>query len=1163
MSRWLLALPLLAVPGVAMADPITFLAALAPYIGSAAAAAVYTAAVFVSTYGGYIYAAYSVYGGIQARRSAKKQAAAARVAYNASLTDRFATTLRADPPWRVIYGRCITGGDIVGIFTSDKSSVDDGGTAYTKPDAYKHLVVAVAAHECEAIHEVYIDGVPVGALDGSGWATAGEFMDEATSLYQERTLAPGASTTFDSAPTYVAGRYVGASDDDTAQPPITIVGNTVTNPSATLSILVGMRIAVIRPLVRVEIALGTASQTASTYLQAQCPAEWTAADRLRGIAYVIVTIDLEEARFQGGPPALTFDVSGRKIYDPRTAVTAWSRNPALVVRDWLTQPWGFGVDAADLDDASIIAAANACDVTINLAVGGDVSPGFTYTADGAVTSDASPEAVLDELCNAMGGFATHSGGLWVVNAGVYTAPVLALTEDMQAGSIDVVQAGVGYDELFNGVRARMVERTRSVESEIDPYTNAAYVAADGRELWADISLPWTSNRARARNLARILVEQTRESLVIRYAAQLHAWPLQVGDRVTVTSAEYGWTAKVFRVTDWQWSVDSAVILTLQEDAASIYDQADAATADSVPNTGLPSPWQVAPITGLSATSGTAAALRHGDGTVTQRVRVAWSPITGAYVTQGGQVKLRWRRLADPAGTWRELLTRGDATAEYLTGVQAGDALIIRATVINSLGAESAAVIIGHTVEVDNTPPAAVAGFAGSVSNGRVSWVWTPSVDVYYAATEVRSADSDWGSATVPPLFRGAASGWQESVAAATTLTRYARHITVRGNASASSAAATVGVVAGDLLTADAIGAVQTSLGNAPAGILNSSLTGVIAAAATTAEWSGVTGTNRPADNASNDLRMTLGPNYAQAGNRISKTPSSSNAWDFSSITASSYVGGAWIEGVNNSNHWMVCLTDNPSMSTSYDSTTTYAFHGAYDQAWGYVNGANVWGPISLPAAAVCAVQYEGDKIRFFVNGAIVDTRTVAKNQRVYGKVSLYYANESVQGVRFGPMSSAEPGATVNQSDAFTNAAIALAQATADGKIDTFWQATAPGSASEGDIWFDTDDGYKQYRRTSGAWVLAADARIGIAIDAASDAQATADGKVTTFVAATAPTAEAVGDLWLDSDDGNKLYRWSGSAWVALTVGTGAIAANAATEVVEFYDAAGVSYSNMG
>jgi hypothetical protein len=144
----------------------------------------------------------------------------------------------------------------------------------------------------------------------------------------------------------------------------------------------------------------------------------------------------------------------------------------------------------------------------------------------------------------------------------------------------------------------------------------------------------------------------------------------------------------------------------------------------------------------------------------------------------------------------------------------------------------------------------------------------------------------------------------------------------------------------------------------------------------------------------------------------------------------------------------------------------------------------------------------------------------------------------------------EGGAWVSVRDsgiaqALTDAA--AAQATADGKIDTFWQTSAPGSASEGDIWFDTDDGLKQYRRTSGVWVLAADTRIGQAITDAADAQATADGKVTTFVQTSAPTAEAVGDLWLDTDDGNKLHRWSGSAWVALPVGTGGLAANAASQ----------------
>jgi hypothetical protein len=39
-------------------------------------------------------------------------------------------------------------------------------------------------------------------------------------------------------------------------------------------------------------------------------------------------------------------------------------------------------------------------------------------------------------------------------------------------------------------------------------------------------------------------------------------------------------------------------------------------------------------------------------------------------------------------------------------------------------------------------------------------------------------------------------------------------------------------------------------------------------------------------------------------------------------------------------------------------------------------------------------------------------------------------------------------------------------------------------------------------------------------------------KARTFLQADAPTASGTGDLWFDSDDSNKPYRWSGSAWVA-------------------------------
>jgi hypothetical protein len=49
--------------------------------------------------------------------------------------------------------------------------------------------------------------------------------------------------------------------------------------------------------------------------------------------------------------------------------------------------------------------------------------------------------------------------------------------------------------------------------------------------------------------------------------------------------------------------------------------------------------------------------------------------------------------------------------------------------------------------------------------------------------------------------------------------------------------------------------------------------------------------------------------------------------------------------------------------------------------------------------------------------------------------------------------------------------------------------------------------------------------------AANAAQATANAKATTFSQGTAPTANAVGDLWIDTANNNQIKRWNGSSWV--------------------------------
>lgn len=114
---------------------------------------------------------------------------------------------------------------------------------------------------------------------------------------------------------------------------------------------------------------------------------------------------------------------------------------------------------------------------------------------------------------------------------------------------------------------------------------------------------------------------------------------------------------------------------------------------------------------------------------------------------------------------------------------------------------------------------------------------------------------------------------------------------------------------------------------------------------------------------------------------------------------------------------------------------------------------------------------------------------------------------------------------------------ATAQTTADGKITTFYQATAPSGVgeAEGDLWLDTDDGQKMYRYTSSVWLESQDDLVGTAITNAATAQSTADGKVTTFIGSSPPTAEGVGDMWMDTNDENRLYRWSGSAWNEFTI----------------------------
>ncbi len=78
------------------------------------------------------------------------------------------------------------------------------------------------------------------------------------------------------------------------------------------------------------------------------------------------------------------------------------------------------------------------------------------------------------------------------------------------------------------------------------------------------------------------------------------------------------------------------------------------------------------------------------------------------------------------------------------------------------------------------------------------------------------------------------------------------------------------------------------------------------------------------------------------------------------------------------------------------------------------------------------------------------------------------------------------------------------------------------------------------------------------------ARTSADGKNTIYRQNTQPTGTfAVGDTWFDSDDDNKLYRWTGTAWGPFTLGNNALASISASKITAgTIDASQITVSNL-
>jgi len=474
--------------------------------------------------------------------------------------------------------------------------------------------------------------------------------------------------------------------------------------------------------------LGSPDQAADSNL-VSAVSVWTGNHRLRGIAYLYCKFTFDVDAFPNNVPEITAVIKGKKVYDPRNTTTAWSDNPALCVRDYLTSSgYGLGEATANVNDTSFTTAATICD--------DDTTDAGTtrYTANGAFTTGIEPQELLNDLMTSMGGTIWYTQGYWTVKAANWTAPVLDLNEDDLRSGITVSTRHSRRDN-FNVVNGTFKgEESNWQVTDYPPVTNAAFVTADnGQESSIDLELPWTDNSVEARRIARILLEKNRQQLTMSASFGLRAFQLQTGDNVRITNTRFGWTNKEFEVVSWNFGVqneyDLQIELVLRETAESVFDEVDDGIVYERDNTTLLSAFEV-PNLGINIST----ELRRVKGKTLGVLLVDINNTSNIMDT----AEVQFRKVGDTNFT--SLATMGAFVGtDRVEHVGVEDAFYdIRARATNSLGVHGDYnTISNYFVETITAPPADVTNFDGNVVGSNLFLSWTPVADLDLAHYIIR------------------------------------------------------------------------------------------------------------------------------------------------------------------------------------------------------------------------------------------------------------------------------------------------------------------------------------------------------------------------------------------------------------------------------------------
>jgi hypothetical protein len=577
-------------------------------------------------------------------------------------------------PHDIVYGETRKGGAVTYMETTDTNK-------------YLHMIVVLAGHEVNSIESIYIND-KVATIDGNGLVTS--------------VIEEGGSQTWDSK--------------------IRIFAHTGAQTLSTVFSNIGG-------------STNTSSKTLVNTLHTEAEnSDMSSAFIGSGLTYLYVRLEYDGEVFSGGIPTFTAKIKGKKVYDPRldstvaggsgshraaTASTwAWSANAALCVRDYLTSDYGVNSPTSEIDDASIISAANAC---VTVSVGSD--PVNPFDINGVVQTSSTPQAILNQMMTACGGTLFWGQGAWKLMVGYQTPRTTALTLGDLRGQISL-DTRMSRRDAFNIVQGQFADAAQDyITVDYPQYKNTSAITEDNsQESILDLSLPLTTGSATAQRLAKQTLLRNREQMTFSASFGIKAFDIQAGDIIKLTLARYGWTDKLFEVVSWSFGVGETTVvnLTLRETSSAAFSWVETDySAITANDTSLPSPYILGVPVMQSPVQSTS---QNYDGTSTTKVIFSWTAATTGAVSN--KYEFRWKQSTETNYT-----TVPVSGLQYeLIGLQKALAYNFQVRAVNSIGGASGwdddpASSLTIT-SYDSVPPSAPTNVTATAMYQAIKLSWT-------------------------------------------------------------------------------------------------------------------------------------------------------------------------------------------------------------------------------------------------------------------------------------------------------------------------------------------------------------------------------------------------------------------------------------------------------